>query len=137
MLIILLWYLSPPTHALTGSNAAFSFVTTAVSVMEEDGEMAKICIMLEDLATGVELGCPVTATLNTLNGNDASMFVLDLINGLQFLVHYIIFCHSCSQYSNTASIVITGDSPYDISSVYTYMSHPMWQSVMYICLIIS
>ena len=75
MLIILLWYLSPPTHAVAGT---FSFVTTAVSVMEEDGEVAEICIRL-NLATGVTLGCEVTATLATLNGNNASMlFYLEL-----------------------------------------------------------
>ena len=88
MLIILLWYLSPPTHAATGT---FSFVTTAVSVMEEDGVMAEICIRL-NLAVGVTaLGCEVTATLSTLNGNNASMLLyLELINGLQSPVHYIV-----------------------------------------------
>ena len=86
MLIILLWYLSPPTHAVAGT---FSFVTTAVSVMEENGVMAEICIRL-NLAMGVTLGCEVTATLATVNGNNASMFIyLELINGLQSPVHYI------------------------------------------------
>ena len=76
---------------MTGNNAAFSFVTTAVSVMEEDGEVVEICIRL-DLTGGVAgLGCRVTATLDTLNGNNASMFIyLDLINGLQSPVHYIV-----------------------------------------------
>ena len=40
--------------------------------MEEDGEVAEIC-MLGGLATGVTLGCEVTATLATLNENKASM----------------------------------------------------------------
>ena len=88
MLIILLWYLSPPTHAVAGT---FSFVTTAVSVVEEDGEEAEICIELGGLAAGVTLGCVVTATLNILNENNTSMFIyLDLINGLQSPVHYIV-----------------------------------------------
>ena len=73
MLFILLWYLSPPTHAVAGT---FSFVTTAVSVMEEDGEVAEICIELGGLAVGVTLGCEVTATIATLNGNNASMFIM-------------------------------------------------------------
>ena len=76
---------------MTGGNAAFSFVTTAVSVMEEDGEVAEICVRLDLTGGVVGLGCPVTATLDTLNGNNASMFIyLDLINGLQSPVHYIV-----------------------------------------------
>ena len=73
---------------MTGNNAAFSFVTTEVSVMEEDGEVAEICVRLDLTGGVVGLGCPVTAALITLDGNNTSMFIyLDLINGLQSPVH--------------------------------------------------
>lgn len=55
-----------------GSDGTFVFVDEAVTVMEEEEE-ATICVRLENLLAAESLGCPVTATMQLIDGDNASM----------------------------------------------------------------
>ena len=59
---------------LTGGNAVFMFNPATIPVMESDPS-AQVCVQLSGLVGNEMLGCEVTITLDTLNGNLASMLI--------------------------------------------------------------
>ena len=59
---------------LTGATAVFMFNPATISVMESNLS-AQVCVELSGLVGNEMLGCEVTITLDTLNGNLASMLI--------------------------------------------------------------
>ena len=55
-----------------GNVADLQFQSSSISVVEEPGAMAEVCVVLNNLAPGVTLGCEVTATVAVSDGNIAS-----------------------------------------------------------------
>ena len=56
------------------NNADLRFVDSNIEVMEESDAMAEVCVVLDNIAAGVTLGCEVTATVNIGDGTIASTF---------------------------------------------------------------
>ena len=54
--------------------ATLDFVDSVIEVMEESDAMAEVCVVLDNLATGVSLGCDITATVAVQDGPAASTY---------------------------------------------------------------
>ena len=56
----------------TSGDADLNFAMEQVNVVEMDGEMAEICVVLQLTAPVTALGCDVTVTLEVIPGPNAS-----------------------------------------------------------------
>ena len=54
------------------NNADLQFVDSNIDVMEIANGMVEVCVVLNNLAAGVTLGCEVTATVDIQDGTIAS-----------------------------------------------------------------
>ena len=52
--------------------ADLQFKSSSIRVVEEPNAMAEVCVVLNNLATDVTLGCEVTATVAVSDGNISS-----------------------------------------------------------------
>ena len=63
-----------PFYQSIGGTGTFTFVDAFLTVMEQAGETATVCVVLGGLIAGESLGCPVTATMAIIDGTSASAF---------------------------------------------------------------
>ena len=54
-----------------GINDGFTFMDGVEDVVEDSSSIATFCLLL-NLQAGQTLGCPVTVTMEIMNGNNAS-----------------------------------------------------------------
>ena len=55
-----------------GNVADLQFEDSSITVVEAPNAMVEVCVVLNNLAAGVTLGCEVTATVAVSDGNISS-----------------------------------------------------------------